>query len=162
MQGSTELMPVPDLVVRLRSPPRLDADVIIVGAGPAGTAAAVHLIRAGWRVLLVDRHAFPRDKVCGDFVGPVALVELRRLGLDDRADYRSSHCIWSAALHVDGREFIARPLPTHEGLPSYGRCIPRLMLDDWLMDAARQAGQPFSKTSRRSAPKQDTTVRACR
>ena len=51
MQGSTELMPVPDLVVRLRIPPRLDADVIIVGAGPAGTAAAVHLIRAGWRVL---------------------------------------------------------------------------------------------------------------
>ena len=140
MQGSTELMPVPDLVVRLRIPPRLDADVIIVGAGPAGTAAAVHLIRAGWRVLLVDRHAFPRDKVCGDFVGPVALVELRRLGLNDRPDYRSSHCIWSAALHVDGREFIARPLPAHEGLPSYGRCIPRLMLDDWLMDAARQAG----------------------
>jgi len=41
MQGSTELMPVPDLVVRLRIPPRLDADVIIVGAGPATLGSGV-------------------------------------------------------------------------------------------------------------------------
>ncbi|MGH6840395.1 MAG: NAD(P)/FAD-dependent oxidoreductase, partial [Methylocella sp.] len=58
--------------------PSFDADVIIAGAGPAGAAAACHLARSGASVILLDRAIFPRDKVCGDFVGPSALVELDR------------------------------------------------------------------------------------
>lgn len=51
-------------------------DVIVVGAGPAGSSAAFHLVRNGADVLLVDRYAFPRDKCCGDAVMPPAFEEL--------------------------------------------------------------------------------------
>ena len=56
-------------------------DVIVVGAGPAGSAAALTLARAGFDVVLVDQQAFPRDKVCGDGLIPDAHHALRRLGL---------------------------------------------------------------------------------
>ena len=56
-------------------------DVIVCGAGPAGSVAATVLARGGARVLLVDRATFPRDKLCGDTINPGALAVLRRLGL---------------------------------------------------------------------------------
>lgn len=58
-----------------------DVDVAVVGAGPAGAAAAATLAGGGLRVALIDKARFPRDKACGDLVGPRALVELARLGL---------------------------------------------------------------------------------
>ena len=63
-------------------------DVLIVGAGPAGAVAATVLARAGARVRLVDRAAFPRDKLCGDTVNPGTLAMLRRLGLAGRIEPR--------------------------------------------------------------------------
>jgi menaquinone-9 beta-reductase len=66
--------------------PSYDSDVIIAGAGPAGAAAAVNLTRLGASVILLDCMTFPRDKVCGDFVGPSALFELDALGV----------CRWTA------------------------------------------------------------------
>ena len=62
-------------------PVRHGFDVAVAGAGPAGAALALRLARHGWRVALIDQHAFPRDKVCGDFVGPAGLAELRDLGI---------------------------------------------------------------------------------
>jgi menaquinone-9 beta-reductase len=56
-------------------------DVLVVGAGPAGSAAAITLARAGLEVVLVDHHAFPRDKVCGDGLIPDAHHALRKLGV---------------------------------------------------------------------------------
>ena len=56
-------------------------DVLVIGAGPAGSAAAMTLARAGLDVVLVDQHAFPRDKVCGDGLIPDAHNALRKLGL---------------------------------------------------------------------------------
>jgi len=128
------------LPIRIALPQAFDADVVIVGAGPAGAAAATHLSRAGWRVILVDRQRFPRDKVCGDFVGPVALLELERLGVSRREGYCESNIIRRAALHADGKVLIDRAIPALDGLPDYGRCIPRLVLDDWIVAAAREAG----------------------
>jgi flavin-dependent dehydrogenase len=60
-------------------PPR--CEVLIIGAGPAGSAAAITLARAGLDVVLVDQHAFPRDKVCGDGLIPDAHQALAKLGV---------------------------------------------------------------------------------
>jgi len=57
-------------------------DLIIVGAGPAGGAAAIRTARAGLRVLLLDRNSFPRPKVCGCCLSPLALAELDDLNLE--------------------------------------------------------------------------------
>ena len=57
-------------------------DVAVVGAGPAGAAAAIHAARAGKSVLLCDAQSFPRDKTCGDGLTPRAMRELDLLGID--------------------------------------------------------------------------------
>ena len=69
-------------------------DVIVCGAGPAGSVAATVLARGGARVLMLDRARFPRDKLCGDTINPGALAVLRRLGLAEEFE--------AAALPVDG------------------------------------------------------------
>src|SRR5437868_5357231 len=69
-------------------------EVLIVGAGPAGAVAATVLARAGARVRLIDRAAFPRDKLCGDTVNPGTLALLRRLRLATAVEERG--------LRVDG------------------------------------------------------------
>lgn len=58
-------------------------DVIVVGGGPAGTSAAVHLATSGARVLLAEREKFPRAKLCGEFISPECLVHFARLGVLD-------------------------------------------------------------------------------
>src|SRR5690606_39268942 len=57
-------------------------DAIVVGAGPGGATAALHMSRAGLNVLLVDRASFPRDKVCGDAITRKATAMLPELGID--------------------------------------------------------------------------------
>lgn len=127
-------------MIYLRLEPRFDADVLVVGAGPAGASTAAHLAAAGAKVLLVDRQAFPRDKVCGDFVGPAALVELDHLGVGAEPSIRDGNVIREAGIFVDGRELIRQPIPEINGLPAYGRVVPRLVLDDTILGAARRAG----------------------
>ena len=61
-------------------------NVLVIGAGPAGSAAAWALARAGLRVALVDQQAFPRDKVCGDGLIPDALGALDQMGLRAAVD----------------------------------------------------------------------------
>jgi len=65
-------------------------DVLVVGAGPAGSSAAYHLARQGADVLLVDRFAFPRDKHCGDGIVTAALEELALMGIADEVQARYS------------------------------------------------------------------------
>lgn len=134
------------LTLRIRPP--LDAEVIVVGAGPAGAATATHLARAGVQTLLLDRQRFPRDKVCGDFVGPVALVELQRLGATNHAAYKRSNMISSAAVFLNGQQLISSPIPEVPGMPPYGRVVPRLELDQWIVAAARTAGAQLLENCR--------------
>ena len=120
-----------------------DYDVLIIGAGPAGAVTAYYLAQAGYKVCLVDKQSFPRDKVCGDFVGPVGLVELLRLGITRDVVYQQSNKIGHASLFLDGDELVSAPIPVLSDLPPFGRVIPRLQLDQWIFDAAVKAGAEF-------------------
>jgi geranylgeranyl reductase family protein len=117
-----------------------DADVIVVGGGPAGAAAAARLAARGFRTVLIDRASFPRDKVCGDFVAPAALAELADLGVAQTDAFGATSKMSDLALHVDGDQLTVLGIPRVDGLASYGRVIPRLQLDAWILDAARRAG----------------------
>src|SRR5256885_16988030 len=59
-------------------------DVAIVGGGPAGASAAIHLATAGVRVALFEQKRFPRAKLCGEFISPECLDHFARLGVEDR------------------------------------------------------------------------------
>jgi menaquinone-9 beta-reductase len=128
--------------------PPLGCDAIVAGAGPAGAAAATHLAAAGLRVIVADSRAFPRDKVCGDFVSPVAIRELASLGITRRTEWRQSTAIRSAAVHLDGEHLLTSVMPRQRGLPRLGRVIPRKSLDAWLVAGARAAGARVLERSR--------------
>ena len=113
-----------------------DWDVVIAGAGPAGSVAALVLARSGVRVALADKAAFPRDKACGDLVGPRGVRVLNDLGISVPDAGRG------ADLAVAGPSGRRARLPAFEGraYPGYGLIVPRTVLDDALRSAAIEAG----------------------
>lgn len=127
---------------------RLDCDVVVAGGGPAGASTAAHLAGAGLAVVVLDRQAFPRDKACGDFVGPSALAELAVLGVAGRPEVAAANKVQRAALHLDGRRLIIRRLPRVGDLPGYGRTIPRRRLDALVLGAARERGAAVVERAR--------------
>jgi geranylgeranyl reductase family protein len=111
-------------------------DVLVVGAGPAGSAAAAWLARAGTDVVLTDMAAFPRDKTCGDGLTPRAVDELVRLGLED---WLRAHPV-NHGLRAHGFGQTLR-LPWPGGtLPDWGSAVPRTELDDHLRTTAIKSG----------------------
>jgi flavin-dependent dehydrogenase len=108
-------------------------DVLIAGAGPAGSIAATVLARAGARVLVLDRARFPRPKLCGDTLNPGALAVLQRLGLGCAA----AASIPLAGMIVTGDDG-TRVVGKYEGVS--GRAISRSEFDAALMMAAAGAG----------------------
>ena len=58
-------------------------DALVIGAGPAGSTAAIILSRAGWSVAVVEKTPFPRRKVCGEFISATSWPLLRELGASD-------------------------------------------------------------------------------
>ena len=111
-------------------------EVLVIGAGPAGSAAAAWCARAGRDVLLVDRATFPRDKACGDGLTPRAIAELRHLGM---ADYLAT-CARNQGLRASGfgRTLL---LPWPGGAwPTCGGASPRMRLDNAIRDVAVSSG----------------------
>ncbi|PTR31309.1 geranylgeranyl reductase family protein [Rhodococcus sp. OK519] len=111
-------------------------EVLVVGAGPAGSGAATWAARDGRDVLLVDAATFPRDKTCGDGLTPRAVAELDHLGLGDWVRERTVNR--GLRLSGWGREL---ELPWPGGaLPAVGSAVPRTELDDRLRRTATDAG----------------------
>jgi flavin-dependent dehydrogenase len=113
-------------------------DVLIVGAGPAGTVAGTILARAGARVRIVDRATFPRDKLCGDTVNPGTLARLDELGLADEVHARGLRV---DGMVVTGERGVAIEGRYPEGV--FGRAILRRDLDWLLLQCATAAGCEF-------------------
>jgi len=119
---------------------KYDADVLIVGGGPSGSICAYYLAKAGKKVILIDSDDFPREKICGDFVSPIGLNELKKIGIWDLNGFDKTNLIFGASVFLNGQYLITNKLPYIKGLPNHGRVIPRLILDNWLVDAAKKQG----------------------
>jgi geranylgeranyl reductase family protein len=128
-------------------------DVVVVGGGPAGAAAAMAAVETGARVLVLDRADFPRDKVCGDAVAPEAIDVLAGLGVDVAAVTDGYPPVPRLSLRSPGGATVERATAR----PSY--VIPREVLDARLLAAALAAGAEFRRhVVRRVEPGPDGVV----
>ena len=114
----------------------IETEVLVVGAGPAGSSAATWAARAGHQVTMIDSATFPRDKPCGDGLTPRAIAELTSLGLGPWLEGRARNKGLRAAGF--GQELL---LPWPGGsLPNFGGAAPRLELDARILQVATDAG----------------------
>jgi geranylgeranyl reductase family protein len=127
-----------------------DADVIVVGAGPGGSAAAYHCAAAGLSVLLLDKASFPRDKICGDGLTPRAVAELVRMGVPIREE---DGWIRNTGLRVvGGGHVIELPWPELSSYPSFGLARARMSFDHLLVEHARAAGAKVQERTNVTGP----------
>ncbi len=121
----------------------IDTDVLVVGAGPAGSSAATWVARSGRQVTIIDSATFPRDKPCGDGLTPRAIAELTALGLGGWLGGRARNLGLRAAGF--GQELL---LPWPGGsLPSFGGAAPRTLLDATILSVATDAGAELRQST---------------
>lgn len=122
----------------------LHSEILVIGAGPGGSAAAWALARAGRAVMLIDRAAFPRDKTCGDGLTPNAVRTLRQMGVltqVERAGAQRIDCV-----SITGPGGMATCLSLADHMPpdvSYALVLSRFQLDDILRRHALASGAQF-------------------
>ena len=124
-------------------------DVLVIGAGPAGSAAALACARRGLKVGLADRSAFPRDKVCGDALIPDSFQALEQLQLLDHV-LTVAHRVSTVRIYA--------PNGRYTTLHGDCACLPRAVLDDLLRSAATEAGAEFLSPLRALGPLEENGV----
>lgn len=127
-----------------------DAEVIVVGAGPGGSATAFWLAKAGHDVLLLEKTQFPREKVCGDGLTPRSTRQLIRMGIDVSEQAGWLH---NKGLRVfgGGRELLL-PWPDLASFPNYGLVRPRGEFDLMLAEHAQAAGARLQQQTTVTGP----------
>ncbi|SPE23368.1 FAD dependent oxidoreductase [Burkholderiales bacterium] len=123
-------------------------DAVIVGAGPAGSTAAILLARGGWSVALIEKHPFPRRKVCGECIAASNLALLEALGVGTALARDAGPALHKVALMGGERQIVADlPAAASQEYP-WGKALGRASLDAWLLEQAQLAGaqvlQPWS------------------
>jgi len=117
----------------------MEPDVLVVGAGPAGAAVSILLARQGYRVLLVDRATFPRDKACAEYLSPACTPFLAQLGVLDAILTAAPQRLQGMRL-VDHRGRSCWGRFIQDGQCLYGLALPRLVLDHLLVEQACREG----------------------
>lgn len=112
-------------------------DVLVIGGGPAGSAAGYWLAEAGHDVLIVEKKVFPRDKTCGDGLTPRAVRQLQDMGLEHRLEDHHRYDGLRAVAHGVTLEL---NWPDHPHFPNYGYVVRRRDLDEFVADHAVKAG----------------------
>src|SRR5689334_2331269 len=130
-------------------------DAIILGAGPAGSTAALLLARAGWSIAIVEKSSFPRRKVCGEFISATSIPLLHNLGVLDDFLYQAGPEVRLVGLFAKDATLSA-PMPEPaNAIAKRGRALGREHLDRLLLQAARNAGanvwQPWKAIELRRA-----------
>jgi flavin-dependent dehydrogenase len=110
-------------------------DVVVIGAGPAGSSAAIASARSGLKVLLVDAKRFPRRKVCGGCLNRVSVKLLQQL-------IGPQHRLWESAIPLTGFRMTHRNRRFDFAMPA-GQAVDRAELDQSLVDVAQEAGVTF-------------------
>lgn len=126
-----------------------DADVIVVGAGPGGSACAYHLARHGARVLLLEKSGFPREKVCGDGLTPRAVKQVVGMGIDTS----TPGWVRNRGLRVIGGGIrLELDWPDLMAFPNYGLTRTRMDFDELLAKAATDAGADLRTNANVAGP----------
>jgi geranylgeranyl reductase family protein len=127
--------------------PPSTCDVLVIGAGPSGSACAQTLAQAGLKVVLVDQQEFPRDKICGDGLIPDAHAALKRLGVHDEV---------MAQAHSVSHVACIAPRGGRVAVPGHLAVLPRRRLDYLLAQSARRAGVWLATPWRFEAPLEES------
>ncbi len=116
-------------------------DALIIGGGPAGSTAACLLARKGWRVALLESKAFPRQKVCGEYLSAANRLLIESLGIAEDYDAQAGPEVRQVGLFAGSRSVVA-PLaaPKNQRHPKWGRALGRDILDTMLLRHAQSAG----------------------
>lgn len=131
-------------------------DILIIGSGPGGATLAYLLAQAGRDVTLVDRAAFPRDKICGDGLTPRAIQVIRRVGLN--IDEVATEPVDDALMVSPSGLQATLNFPEAFGPRSGGRIVPRLKFDAWLHGKAVAAGARFVQATWQKHLREGKTV----
>jgi geranylgeranyl reductase family protein len=129
-------------------------DAVIVGAGPSGSSSAYYLAKEGFNVLLLDKFSFPRDKTCGDGLTPRALQILDHMGILEAAKQVGHRLSKLELISPKGYRAVA-PLPKRELLCDYLLIVPRLILDNIILERALARGANFQAPVRVTGVEQE-------
>jgi 2-polyprenyl-6-methoxyphenol hydroxylase-like FAD-dependent oxidoreductase len=131
-------------------------DAIIIGAGPAGSSAAILLAGAGWSVALIEKQVYPRRKVCGECIAASNLPLLRALGVGPAFDRTAGAELRNVAFMKGAETVIARLPAAKHADHAWGRALGREKLDTLMLERARSIGvtvfQPWSLESIAGGP----------